>query len=152
MPNWCECQLTAETKNEEQLKELRSKYCTKTEEVESIDLNKIKKTPEDGGWYEWRLRNWGTKWNLMPFATEFEKEKIIFQFDCAWSPCTSAIKTLSKLLPEIKFSLEYCEPGMCFAGRDIFIKGNRIKKYYTEDTSDQIFKDFGCSYDEEEEN
>lgn len=68
-------------------------------------------------WYNWRVKNWGTKWNLDSEITFDVGDKFIdFSFDTAWSPPVGIIKELARKFPKLTFSLTYCEPGNTFAG------------------------------------
>ena len=37
----------------------------------------------DNNWYDWRVRNWGTKWNA--YNTYLDKENNTIEFDTAWA-------------------------------------------------------------------
>jgi len=119
MPNWCENILTIESPSDE----LQS-YLQKN----SLSFEKIKPTPpellEGSGWYDWRVSNWGTKWDL-----DEQEQRDVFEqfmlnsdhiqqatFMTAWSPPCQAIAALSKKFPNDKFVLRYVEFGMGFAG------------------------------------
>ena len=149
MPNWCHNSLDI-TGEEKDIISFLKKFTTKNEEGKdrSLDLEKIIKTPKElltgEGWYDWRHKNWGTKWNIIPNdSMEREPGSVIFVFDSAWAPCDEAIKKLSKKCPELTMNLEYCEPGIMFAGRAEYKGGETISEYKTENPADQIFKDFG---------
>ena len=64
-----------------------------------IDFNKIIPMPDTvyrgdlgpderklygaNNWYDWRVRNWGTKWNA--YSTYLDKENNTIEFDTAWA-------------------------------------------------------------------
>lgn len=56
-------------------------------------------------WYQWNLRNWGTKWNTCD--TSMQGNKIFFQ--TAWSTPVNVILTLSKKFPNLKFEVKYAD-------------------------------------------
>lgn len=61
-------------------------------------------------WYEWCIKNWGTKWN----ACDSWVEDDIIHFDTAWSPPIPVLIALSKKYPNNEFYLEFedeCEEG-----------------------------------------
>jgi hypothetical protein len=74
-------------------------------------------------WYEWRLSNWGTKWDintkdidpLEVSAHEDGSVTVQGYFDSAWSPPVEAFAELRKI-EGITFSLYYLEPGSSFCG------------------------------------
>lgn len=64
-------------------------------------------------WYDWRLANWGTKWDIEAEIEEGDGY-ITLHFDSAWSPPLEAYDTLRDMGFYIK--AYYCEPGVSFAG------------------------------------
>lgn len=109
-----------------------------------LDFNKIVPEPKDIGdnWYDWRLENWGTKWQ--PCETHFfkiNKEKkdskdldLTIAFSTAWCPPD---KIYNKLIEQYKdtsleFKVEYYEGGVGFAGHMEFSKGEVTDEEYVE--------------------
>jgi hypothetical protein len=70
-------------------------------------------------WYDWNVRNWGTKWDVAnqdgdsPYndtsLDDDEETSVIYSFNTAWSMPTPAIKNLSSQYPELIFNLFYQE-------------------------------------------
>jgi hypothetical protein len=56
-------------------------------------------------WYEWSIKNWGTKWNSS--CTVFGDKTI--EFDTAWDPATPVIQKISEQNPEIKMAFMYAD-------------------------------------------
>ena len=85
-------------------------------------------------WYNWRLANWGTKWDfgydtdrgLKPTRVDNE---VTVRFDTAWSPPIGLYECLNALGYSVQ--AYYFEPGMCFAGE--WIDGEDT--YYENDVS-----------------
>jgi hypothetical protein len=73
----------------------------------------------DQDWYNWRVANWGTKWDISDvyFEHQPDEDQIQFSFSTAWGPCVEAFHTLAAGDGRVQFTLEYWEPGMDFAGR-----------------------------------
>jgi len=69
-------------------------------------------------WYEWRIHNWGTKWDASD-STILENSDTLFEvsFETAWAPPSPWVEYVSKLYPELTFIIYYLEPGMDFCGR-----------------------------------
>jgi hypothetical protein len=65
-------------------------------------------------WYSWCVNNWGTKWDISPYACDIENGQLVGSFDSPWGPPTAAYEKLE----EMGFSVRayYSEPGMGFAG------------------------------------
>jgi hypothetical protein len=135
MPNWCENILTIESPSDE----LQS-YLQKN----SLSFEKIKPTPpellEGSGWYDWRVSNWGTKWDLdeqeqkdiVAHLNFSSKSEFSIAFMTAWAPPCQAIAALSEKFPNDEFVLRYVEFGMGFAGTAYISNGMS----HEEDTDD----------------
>ncbi len=87
-------------------------------------------------WYTWCIQNWGTKWDISPYACDVENGQLVGSFDSPWGPPTAAYEKLE----EMGFSVRayYSEPGMGFAG-------------VYEDGFDDYYEFSGMSADEVEE-
>jgi len=68
--------------------------------------------PED--WYEWRLQNWGTKWDVDGDVDVNKLDDDLYRlyFTTAWSPPIHWFETVIKNYPALKFELNAGEPGM----------------------------------------
>jgi hypothetical protein len=66
-------------------------------------------------WYDWRVANWGTKWDISGDVQEDGSDYLTVGFDSAWSPPLNAYWVLEDLGFEIE--AYYFEPGMAFCGR-----------------------------------
>lgn len=69
-------------------------------------------------WYDWNVRNWGTKWDVSVHDgeqypdTELMEESetsLAYRFNTAWSPPAEAIAHLSSQYPECEMILSYEE-------------------------------------------
>ena len=69
-------------------------------------------------WYDWNVRNWGTKWDVAVNDTDKYPETELYdesttslgyKFNTAWSPPTEAIIKLSEQYPTLNFNLSYEE-------------------------------------------
>ena len=68
--------------------------------------------PQNGKdhWYQWNVRNWGTKWDVSDVQWRADSdEAIAFGFDTAWSPPVEAIDKLAKQYPSAQLTLSYTE-------------------------------------------
>jgi hypothetical protein len=73
---------------------------------------------QGNNWYDWNVRNWGTKWDVAVENDDSYPETQIldegelfinYKFDTAWSPPVPAIATLSKQHSRVVFTLNYEE-------------------------------------------
>ena len=133
MPNWCNNTLYIHADNKEDMKELKN-LLDETLEISKDNncavglLNAIVSMPEElentkkgsngdeYNWYDWRVSNWGTKWDVECFETIMEEDYMEFQFDSAWGPPVTWLEIVAKLFPKLKFTLKYDETGMGFMG------------------------------------
>lgn len=155
MPNWNENKLSimdCSPELESYLKE------------NGLSFEKIKPTPpellEGNGWYDWRLENWGTKWDLSEeeqreVADQLISEIADFQaiFMTAGSPPLQAIAALSEIFPHDQFALDYFESGCWFAGTAIISQGEIDDNQVDDaDVAEFAKENFNfVEYDEDEE-
>lgn len=76
------------------------------------------------GWYDWNVRNWGTKWDACNPSLNSDDPtsgSISYSFDTAWSPAEGAYRQMVEQHPELEFEF-YCEEeqgwGVEFLGSD----------------------------------
>ena len=137
MPNWCNNSIsiqggsdTIKTLWEEATKEgsgLLNAMKPMPKELE----NTTSPTPEgseqpkvDGydNWYDWRVANWGTKWDIdTTQGLEFTDNgdgtaQISGWFETAWAPPIEAYNTFIEDMDGCSLIADYHEPGMDFAG------------------------------------
>lgn len=85
------------------------------------------------GWYEWRVNNWGTKWDLSPSTTVEEgeggkgKHHVTYEFDSAWAPPVEWLAKVAADFPSLSFKLTYEEPMMAFGGVSGFYGGEEVE-------------------------
>lgn len=76
---------------------------------------------DEHGWYGWRVKNWGTKWDVVDVEVtedyESHDDMGTFAFTCwtAWSPPLPVWERLHALGCELE--ADYEDEGMMFAGR-----------------------------------
>ena len=120
MPNYCENYLSIEGNND--TKKLIMEF-VKSEE-NAFDFDKIVPMPDyiyrgvvgererkiygENNWYDWSVKNWGTKWN----SADVEIWDDEIQFQTAWSPCDPVIAALAEKFPTMRFTYTFYEPGM----------------------------------------
>lgn len=117
MPNWCSnsLKLTATNdSNRKLLDELEKQF----DAMHPIIFDMIKPTPLDlldgQGWYDWRLKNWGTKWDATILSASRKKDTATLYFETAWSPPIEIYKVLEE--EGFKVEATYVEQGIQYAG------------------------------------
>ena len=117
MPNHCRNQLTLES-GEDILNVLNPYLIEATDNNYELDFQSIipmdDKLLEGEDWYNWRVSNWGTKWN--GYDGRISEDGSTFTFDTAWAPPLPIIEKLAKLTGQ-NFVLQYIEEGMFFCGQ-----------------------------------
>ena len=92
-------------------------------------------------WYDWNVRNWGTKWDVAVSNDEEYPDTellehvshdhdddhwLIYKFNTAWSPAKPAMLALSKLVPNCVITLEY-EEETGWGGESEFVNGKQTQ-------------------------
>ena len=78
-------------------------------------------------WYEWRLQNWGTKWNCC--ITSVDKEKQEFIFETANDAPITLLELLSILFPDVIFVLMYADENLGYNCNKVKIKNGKLYIY-----------------------
>ena len=131
MPNYCLCRLIVTGR----VNEIEDIINTK------MDFEKIKPCDDHDDWYNWRIKNWGTKWSAIgPKITWNNRTgKCVIDFATAWTPPVPLIHYMSTQYPRSNFVLYYDEPGMEFSGHVEYENGQLIRQEhqsYEEETSE----------------
>ena len=95
-------------------------------------------------WYDWRVHNWGTKWEVDINRDIENEDEFTCVFESAWSPPTAWLEKVGNDFPKLNFILNYEESGCCFKGTfEICVEDDIY-----EDTCDEWFGDCGeCEED-----
>jgi hypothetical protein len=132
MPNWCDNQVTLTFKSRVQfnifLKQAHidtEGFYTGTEEEKESFFDLLVPTPdelEDESWYNWRIKQWGTKWNPDIYELEVYEDslEITIGMSTAWNPPSAFFRTLTNMFPSLTVELRYDEPGMGLYGKEVF--------------------------------
>lgn len=126
MPNYCDNSLHIQG-NAERLKQLTEELFVEREGNYELTFDKIKPMPKeliDEGWYEWRVENWGTKWDadcysyysaddLQKFADAGE---ISVSFATAWAPPLEFLQTLAEKYDDLLIECHFIEIGCEICG------------------------------------
>lgn len=126
MPNWCEntLQVTGPAKEIKRFKKMaqgRGPGAKKTEKVQPLSFHALvpqpKKYNTGEGWYNWRLSNWGTKWEASESRIiQDAKEILEYAFETAWGPPMEWLAKVGPKFPKLSLRLWYAEGGCYFAG------------------------------------
>ena len=94
----------------------------------------------DNSWYNWNIRNWGTKWDVAVFDGEKysdtsmegplldgDNSLVSYHFNTAWGAPVLAILKLSEQYPKLNFDLSY-EEETGWGGEMIIVNGEIEKE------------------------
>ena len=149
MPNYCDAEVTIYgsraaltallAKAGEGTHEVATDWNTETQKYEKTEqvpntfsFDNFYPTPpeklEGEGWYDWRIENWGTKWDLVqngttitPITDNYEpnldyEASFGMGFQTAWSPALGIFAKITEQFPDVFVQYKYVEEGMAFFG------------------------------------
>ena len=90
-------------------------------------------------WYNWRINNWGTKWDACEGGMRDSEWEVEATFDTAWAPPTPWLEKVSAKYKRLKFTLEYTEEGMGFEGRAYAKAGDVVDNSMRKDYPDNFW-------------
>ena len=142
MPNWCNNSITI-TGPKDKITALYNE-AIKDADNETGLLNAMMPMPkelegttapsEGPNWYDWRVSNWSTKWDVSSEGfddafTDNGDGTASFEgwFDSAWAPPIGACAHYAEQNPDVSITLDYHEPGMCFVGQALFENGETMQ-------------------------
>jgi hypothetical protein len=159
MPNWCENILKVEGPAKEiarfkKAAKGRGPYSTRKDPVRVLSLHALVPQPtkfkkEGSDWYNWRLANWGTKWDVDSRYISEDKECLEYGFGSAWSPPVEWLAQVGPKFPKLSFRLWYAEGGCYFAGVCTVENdnvSNEEKDYVEAQIEERGSYDVDCSY------
>ena len=73
---------------------------------------------QDDRWYNWRVQNWGTKWDCYSMEMDDTDMPHGFEvtFETAWSPPEEIHSAICEQFDDLSISWFYDEPGAEIAG------------------------------------
>jgi len=117
MPNWCLNNATITHDDPTKLNELLDAYKRGDLMEHFLPTPKDENGELDKDWYDWRVNNWGTKWDVGGEDAFYSDnpEGLVLSFDSAWSPPVDFYQFLKD---EHGFDIRasYWEPGLAFCG------------------------------------
>lgn len=129
MPNWCSNSLVLRSRNRAVLE----KYSQAFRDTDLLKTMRPQPTYdgyiENGDWYDWRVNNWGTKWEIYPEHGNVSAIsqcapgddggpmwEVTFFFESAWAPPIEAV-IFAQSVDGFDFRLCYFEPGADYIGQ-----------------------------------
>ena len=78
------------------------------------------------GWYDWRCKNWGDKWNAVDTAVLREGETIKLSFSTAWSVPEPIFTEIARRFPTLKIEGPFLD-GMYNFGGDVCCENGTVE-------------------------
>ena len=125
MPNWCSNSINITGDNED-IKKLLIEAKSDESDFTLNNLVPIPKEAEED-WYNWRVENWGTKWDIGKVELDVNDGYINFNCETAWAPPNEALRKISEKYPTLSFEIFFEEPGMDFCGKCVFQEGETVE-------------------------
>lgn len=162
MPNWCHNKLIVagpkpevekfivDVQHENHGKSVPSKDASGSPVLTTVNqplsFDRVTPLPESEkeNWYDWRVDNWGTKWDAVSCeihvtTSDENKASAAYSFDTAWSPPDVVVSKLIESYPALYFKFTYGEPGMNYGGGIIGQGGHVVAEI--EDVDVRFFLD-----------
>jgi len=160
MPNWTYSQLRISGEPKQLNKFLKEVERTPLEaeaenkhEATKFAFDRIIPMPyemwEGEKWYEWRIENWGTKWECsIDYETidQWESGEVFIEYRTAWSPPMPIMEAVVKKYPKLLFSWKFYEESYEFWGYFIGEKGELISDYDGEFRNCEDYAQFGLTH------
>jgi hypothetical protein len=97
-------------------------------------------------WYDWKYKNWGTKWDISAeiidecYYDEPNDSVVDIRFDSAWSPPVEAMHYLYNKYKAkgLNIAMEYFEPGAAYLGKVSTNSGKFVDEYREYKTADEL--------------
>lgn len=96
-------------------------------------------------WFDWRVSNWGTKWNAYGYGenTSGCHKEDMLSFQTAWSAPYPVLERLSEMFPDIEMEHEWANEDISQnCGRHRYKGGKRIEEYFPATPKEAI--EFAC--------
>ncbi len=176
MANYCTNEIKILDLTPDDIKKILNRYCSRVNGVLIFDFEKIIPTPKElldeqapfrgsdedkqrliakygfADWYEFRVWRWGVKWPMSVDSCNVEvlDDSIEISGDTAWAPPINILKHFSTLFPNASVEAKFAEPGMMFAGYELFKNGEVLES--SDDPDGGIMREiYGDLNDEDEE-
>ena len=100
------------------IQSFKESYLVYNENVEYYELNfnHITPIPDNCDDYNFRIENWGNKWDGTDAYVEVYDDEVYIDVATAWGPCSPIVDKLIRLCPGLEVDYKYYEPGCAFLG------------------------------------
>ena len=95
-------------------------------------------------WYNWRIDNWGTKWNAYGYddGTDYSQTDGLY-CQTAWSAPHPVIERLAQMFPDVEMTHEWADEDLgSNCGRALYTGGECVEEYFPENDVEAM--EFAC--------
>lgn len=90
----------------------------------NLGINEEKKYGKDRCWYEWSVKNWGTKWNAFCSSSSGN----VIEFETAWNGVVDLMSKLAIIFPNVEFEYMYADEDVGYNVGSYIFKDTDIQK------------------------
>lgn len=159
MPNWVATKITFPcTLSDGEFNDIIKRF---TSDGRTLDFNKIIPMPDyiyrgplgqeemgkygENNWYDWSVKNWGTKWNTS--NGKVDRMEKTFTFDTAWSFAEPVIRVLA-MITGCEIEAIYADEDLGHnCGRVDFLPDGEVDDYMIMEDSDDAWEIAGELWD-----
>jgi hypothetical protein len=93
-------------------------------------------------WYNWRIANWGTKWDAYD---QYQVDENTIAFNTAWSDPTPIVRKLAKDNTNMRIDHKFADEMPNFVGHTVYERGEKVydQIYYEEKDQDKVDELYG---------
>ncbi len=93
------------------------------------------------GWYDWKVMNWGTKWNCYDISkTEVRDGFLEYTFNTAWDFAKRVIVALSEFFPEVEIQFVYADEDVSYNTGRGSVQNGKLDIYCPNGGSDDAYE------------
>ena len=140
MPNWCSCKLTIRGSSQAIERLIDA----------NLSLGKLVPEPmpadENPDWYDWRVQNWGTKWDINlesgGYDSDPEEGWLDANYEAPWEPhiagLANIVEQFKKAGDPINLEIAYISTESRYVGRALTRNGKLIDERKSYDSADEL--------------
>lgn len=88
-------------------------------------------------WYQWRLRNWGTKWNTYEYR---RLDDNTIEFQTAWNGIPDMVRLVAEKFPEVTIEYKYADENWSYNVGSFIFHGEDIEDLSPENESPEAWE------------
>lgn len=88
-------------------------------------------------WYQWRLQNWGTKWNTYEYR---RLDDNTIEFQTAWNGIPNMVRLVAEKFPEVTIEYKYADEDWSNNVGSFIFHGDEVEDFSPEDCSPEAWE------------